>query len=266
MSPTTYEYQTLKYAIDSFVSTITINRPEKLNALSSAVLDDLRHLVTDLRVRDDVRAAIITGSGEKAFVAGADISELSALSDSEEGREYAQNGQAVFSLIESSTKPFIAAVNGFALGGGNELALACHIRICSENAKFGQPEVNLGIIPGYGGTQRLTRVLGRTLATDLILTGRQMDAREALEQGMVARVVPLTELIALAQQMAATIASKAPLAISAALECIVEGIDESIEEGLGREAERFGQLTTSSDFHEGTSAFLEKRKADFKGK
>jgi len=266
MSETTYEYQTLKYLIDSFVARVTIDRPEKLNALSSAVLDDLRHLVSDLRERDDVRAVVITGSGEKAFVAGADIGELAALNDSEEGREFSQNGQAVFSLIESSPKPFIAAVNGFALGGGCELALACHIRICSENAKFGQPEVNLGIIPGYGGTQRLTRVLGRTLATDLILTGRQMDAREALEQGLVARVVPQSELIPTAMQMAATIASKAPLAISAALECIVEGIDESIEEGLGREAERFGRLTTSSDFHEGTSAFLEKRKANFQGK
>ena len=266
MSSNTHEYQTIKYTVESFVAIITIDRPEKLNALSSAVLDDLRHLVTDLRVRDDVRSVIITGSGEKAFVAGADIGELASLNDSEEGREFSQNGQAVFSLIESSPKPFIAAVNGFALGGGCELALACHIRICSENAKFGQPEVNLGIIPGYGGTQRLTRILGRTLATDLILTGRQMDAREALEQGMVARIMPQADLLTLAKQMAATIATKAPLAISAALECIVEGIDESIEEGLGREAERFGQLTTSSDFHEGTSAFLEKRKAQFEGK
>jgi len=266
MSETTYEYQTLNYVIESSVATITINRPEKLNALSSGVLDDLRHLVTDLRVRDDVRVVVITGSGEKAFVAGADIAELAALNDSEEGRDFSQNGQAVFSLIESSPKPFIAAVNGFALGGGCELALACHIRICSENAKFGQPEVNLGIIPGYGGTQWLTRVLGRTLATDLILTGRQMDAREALEQGLVARVVPYPDLMMTAKKMAETIASKAPLAISSALECIVEGIDESIEEGLGREAERFGQLTTSSDFHEGTSAFLEKRKANFLGK
>ncbi len=263
MSETTYEYQTLKYTVESSVAVITISRPEKLNALSNAVLDDLRHLVTDLRVRDDVRAVVITGSGEKAFVAGADIGELAALNDSEEGREFAQNGQAVFSLIESSPKPFIAAVNGFALGGGCELALACHIRICSENAKFGQPEVNLGIIPGYGGTQRLTRVLGRTLATDLILTGRQMDAREALEQGVVVRVIPQYDLLALATQMAATIASKAPLAISAALECIVEGIDESIEEGLGRVADRFGSLTTSYDFNEGTTAFLEMRIAVF---
>ncbi len=266
MSATIQQYQTIECQIESFVAVVTINRPEKLNALNAAVLDDLRHLVTDLRVRDDVRAVIITGKGEKAFVAGADISELAALNDTETGREFALKGQSVFSLIESSPKPFIAAVNGFALGGGSELALACHIRICSENAKFGQPEVNLGIIPGYGGTQRLTRVLGRTLATDLILTGRQMDAREALEQGFVARVTPQSELLATAMQMATTIASKAPLAISAALDCIVEGIDESIDEGLSREAERFGALTTSSDFHEGTSAFLEKRKANFSGK
>src|SRR2546423_1311539 len=210
MSETTYDYQTLRCAVEAFAATITIDRPEKLNALSSHVLDDLRHLVTDLRMRDDVRVVIITGSGEKAFVAGADIGELASLNDTEEGREFSQNGQAVFSLIESSPKPFIAAVNGFALGGGCELALACHIRICSENAKFGQPEVNLGIIPGYGGTQRLTRVLGRTLATDLILTGRQMDAREALEQGLVARVVPQAELLPAAMQMANAIASTAP--------------------------------------------------------
>jgi enoyl-CoA hydratase len=266
MSNLIYEYQTLECSIDASVATITINRPDKLNALSSAVLDDLRHLVTDLRVRDDVRAVVITGKGEKAFVAGADIKELAALNDLEEGREFAQKGQSVFSQIESSPKPFIAAVNGFALGGGCELALACHIRICSENAKFGQPEVNLGIIPGYGGTQRLTRVLGRTLATDLILTGRQMDAREALEQGLVARVVPIADLMKTATDMATSIASKAPLAISAAIDCIFEGIDESIDEGLGREAEKFGSLTMTSDFHEGTTAFLEKRKAQFTGK
>jgi enoyl-CoA hydratase len=259
------EYQTLSLQIDGATAFVTINRPDKLNALSSNVLDDLRHLITDLRVRDDVRVIVLTGAGEKAFVAGADISELAALNDAEVGREFAQNGQAVFSLIESSPKPVIAAVNGFALGGGCELALACHIRICSENAKFGQPEVNLGIIPGYGGTQRLTRVLGRTLATDLILTGRMMDAREALEQGLVARVTPPADLIPTARTMAETIAAKAPLAISAALESIVEGIDETIEEGLGREAERFGFLTTTEDFHEGTAAFLEKRKAVFKG-
>ena len=144
------DYQTLSLELDGATAFVTINRPDKLNALSASVLDDLRHLITDLRVREDVRAIVLTGAGEKAFVAGADIAELAALNDVELGREFAQNGQAVFSLIETSPKPVIAAVNGFALGGGCELALACHIRICSENAKFGQPEVNLGIIPGYG--------------------------------------------------------------------------------------------------------------------
>ncbi len=258
-------YETLLFNVSDHVAEITINRPDKLNALSAQVLEDLRHLVTDLRERDDVRAVIITGAGEKAFVAGADISELSALNDSSDGRNFAQNGQAVFSLIESSPKPFIAAINGFALGGGCELALACHIRICSENAKFGQPEVNLGIIPGYGGTQRLTRVIGRTHATDLILTTRMLNAKEAEEHEIVSRVVPLADLLSTARTLAATIAEKAPLAIKAALECIFEGADESIEEGLNREADHFGQLTTSADFHEGTAAFLEKRKANFKG-
>lgn len=260
------EYSTLLLTVEDHIAIITINRPDKLNALSSQVLDDLRHLVTDLRERTDVRAVILTGAGEKAFVAGADIKELSQLNDTEQGREFALNGQSVFNLIESSPTPFIAAINGFALGGGCELALACHIRICSENAKFGQPEVNLGIIPGYGGTQRLTRVIGRTYATDLILTGRMLSAHEAHEHEIVSRVLPLSELLPTAKEIAKTIAQKAPLAISAALECIIMGIDETIDEGLGREAERFGYLTTTQDFHEGTSAFLEKRTAAFNGK
>jgi len=259
-------YETLLVTVDGTVAEVTINRPDKLNALSELVLDDLRHLVTDLREREDIRVVILTGAGEKAFVAGADIKQLSALNDAEEGRAFAQNGQAVFNLIESSPKPFIAAINGFALGGGCELALACHIRICSENAKFGQPEVNLGIIPGYGGTQRLTRVIGRTHATDLILTGRMLNAKEAEDHEIVSRVLPIAALMSTAREIAKTIASKAPLAISAALECIFEGIDESIEEGLEREAEQFGRLTTTSDFHAGTTAFLEKKTAIFTGR
>jgi enoyl-CoA hydratase len=258
-------YETLLLSITGAVAEITINRPDKLNALSAQVLDDLRHCVADLREREDVRAVIVTGSGEKAFVAGADIKELSQISDWEEGTAFAQNGQAVFSLIESSPKPFIAAVNGFALGGGCELALACHIRICSENAKFGQPEVNLGTIPGYGGTQRLTRVMGRTYATDLILTGRMINAKEAEEHEIVSRVVPLTDLMKTAREMAATISYKAPLAIKAAIEAIYLGSEETIEEGLDREAGLFGRLTTTADFKEGTSAFLEKRTAVFTG-
>jgi enoyl-CoA hydratase len=263
MTETTYE--TILLSVTGAVAEVTINRPDKLNALSAQVLDDLRHCVADLRERDDIRAVIITGTGEKAFVAGADIKELSQLNDWEEGTSFAQNGQAVFSLIESSSKPFIAAINGFALGGGCELALACHIRICSENAKFGQPEVNLGIIPGYGGTQRLTRIMGRTYATDLILTGRMINAQEAEEHEIVSRVVSLADLMKTAREMATTIAGKAPLAVKAAIEAIYLGSEETIEEGLDREAGLFGRLTTTSDFKEGTSAFLEKRTAAFTG-
>ncbi|HWF44831.1 MAG TPA: enoyl-CoA hydratase-related protein [Candidatus Kapabacteria bacterium] len=263
MTDTTYK--TLQLSISGHVAEITIDRPDKLNALSAQVLEDLRHLVTELREHEDVRTVILTGSGEKAFAAGADIGELARLNDWEEGMSFAQSGQAVFSLIETSPKPFIAAVNGFALGGGCELALACHIRICSENAKFGQPEVTLGIIPGYGGTQRLTRAMGRTYAADLILTGRTIDAKEAYAHELVSRVVPLTELMTTARQIAETIAQKAPLAIRSAIEAIFLGAEETIEEGLDREASLFGRLTTSADFKEGTSAFLEKRAAKFRG-
>lgn len=266
MSLTETQYQTLILEVRDNVAQLTINRPDKLNALSQQVLDDLRYAVTDLRERPDVRAVIITGSGDKAFVAGADIKELSQLPDYEAGREFAQNGQAVFQLIENSPKPFIAAINGFALGGGCELALACHIRICSENAKFGQPEVNLGIIPGYGGTQRLTRVMGRTYATDLILTGRMISAQDAEKHEIVSRVVTSAELLPTAWEMAKAITAKAPLAISAALECIFSGVEETIEEGLLREASHFGGLITTEDFKEGTTAFLEKRAPQFSGK
>src|SRR6188768_4313993 len=214
---------------------ITISRPDSMNALNAEVLDGLGKIIQEAYQNNTVKGIIVTGEGDKAFVAGADIKELSSLNQ-EQAFDLAQKGQKLSSSLENCPKPIIAAVNGFALGGGCELALACHIRIASENAKFGQPEVNLGIIPGYGGTQRLTRVLGRTLATDLILTSRMMDAREALEQGLIARITTLEDLLPTAKEMASAIASKAPLAISAALECIVEGIDETIEEGLGREA------------------------------
>lgn len=265
-NPEERQYKTLLVTYDTSIAEVTINRPDKLNALNGEVLSDLGHLIASLRERPDVRAIILSGAGDKAFVAGADIRELSVLNDAEKGRAFAQNGQAVFRLIESSPKPIIAAVNGFALGGGCELALACHIRICSENAKFGQPEVNLGTIPGYGGTQRLSRIVGRTLAADMILTGRMLDAKESEAHGLVSRVVSLAELLPKAREIAATIATKAPIAISAALECIIEGVDETIEEGLEREAGHFGRLTETKDFHEGTSAFLEKRIAAFIGR
>jgi enoyl-CoA hydratase len=256
-------YETLLVTIEGSVAEITINRPDKLNALSAQVFEDLRHLVTELRLRDDISAVIVTGAGEKAFVAGADIGELSRIEDQAEGNEFAQNGQAVFSLIETSPKPFIAAVNGFALGGGCELALACHIRICSENAKFGQPEVNLGIIPGYGGTQRLSRVMGRSYAADLILTARTIGAAEAHQHGLVSRVVAQADLMTEARKIAATISQKAPLAIRASIEAIFMGAEETIEEGLEREAGLFGELTATQDFREGTTAFLEKRTPAF---
>ena len=259
------QYKTLLVTYDKSIAEVTINRPDKLNALNAEVLSELAHLIASLREHPDVRVITLTGAGEKAFVAGADIRELSVLNDIEKGRAFAQNGQAVFRLIESSPKPIIAVVNGFALGGGCELALACHIRICSENAKFGQPEVNLGTIPGYGGTQRLTRIIGRTLAADMILTGRMLDAKESEAHGLVSRVVPLAELLPKAREIATLIASKAPIAISAALECIIEGSDESIEEGLEREAGHFGRLSETTDFHDGTGAFLEKRTAVFTG-
>ncbi len=259
-------YQTLLLEVTGPIAEITINRPEKLNALSAQVLEDLRHLVTDLREREDVRVMIITGAGEKGLVEGADIRELSRIENFEEGNDFSRSGQAVFSLIETSPKPFIAAINGFALGGGCELALACHIRICSDNAKFGQPEVNLGIIPGYGGTQRLTRIMGRTYATDLILSGRTISAKEAEDHEIVSRVLPRADLMTEARKIATTIAEKAPIAIKAALECILMGSEETIEEGLEREANLFGQLTMTNDFKEGTSAFLEKRAAKFQGR
>lgn len=259
------EFKTLALVLSGPVAEVIINRPDKLNALNAQVLEDLRAVVAQLRENEDIHAVILTGAGEKAFAAGADIRELAILTDSEHGVDFSRSGQSIFQLIESSPMPFIAAVNGFALGGGCELALACHIRVCSENAKFAQPEVSLGIIPGYGGTQRLTRVAGRTYAADLILTGRTIDAREAYAAGIVSRVVPLDRLLATAREVATSIATKAPLAIRASIEAIYSAESESVNDGFEREANLFGRLITTKDFREGTSAFLEKRKATFTG-
>ncbi len=259
-----FEPATLTLTISGQVAEITINRPEKRNALNAQVLDELRAAVALLRENEDIHAVILTGVGEKAFAAGADIGELSNLTDSEHGLDFSRSGQYIFQLIESSPMPFIAAVNGFALGGGCELALACHIRICSENAKFAQPEVSLGIIPGFGGTQRLTRIAGRTYAADIILTGRTIDAREAYAAGIVSRVVPLDRLLATAREIATAVAAKAPLAIRAAIEAIYSAEGER-EDGFEQEANLFGRLIETRDFREGTSAFLEKRTATFTG-
>ncbi len=246
------------------IATVTLNRPEKLNALNNEVLQELELIFADLEQDPDVGVVIVSGAGEKAFVAGADISELKSL-DTAGARVQALRGQAVFQRIESLPKPVIAAVNGFALGGGCELALACHIRIASETARFGLPEVSLGIIPGYGGTQRLARLVGKGVALDLILSGEMTPAAEALRMGLVSRVVPAADLLATAQKLARTILSRGPLALRSALAAVNEGLEMPQEQGLQYEAALFGLLAATQDMQEGMGAFLEKRAATFKG-
>ena len=255
--------ETLLYDIDDGIAVITVNRPDKLNALNALVLQELSQAFHQARSDDAVRGVVLTGSGAKSFVAGADIQQFPDL-DALEGHRFALRGQAVFNRIEEMPKPVVAAVNGYALGGGCELVLACHLRVASENASFGQPEVNLGILPGYGGTQRLPRLVGRGLATELILTGERISAQRAYEIGLVNRVVPLDDLLATAKEMIATIAAKAPLAVSMALEALRTS-DLPLHEGLRHEAALFGQTCATDDFKEGVAAFLERRKADFKG-
>lgn len=246
------------------VAVLTINRPERLNALSAVVLSELAHCIAFVRDAPQVRVLLITGAGPKSFVAGADIAEFRGL-DAESGQLFAERGQAVFSAIESLPKPVIAAVNGFALGGGCELALACHLRICSENARFGQPEVSLGLLPGYGGTQRLPRVVGRSLAADMMVTGNPIDAHRALEAGLVSRVVPQEELLEAARAMARGILDRAPVAVAFVLDALREA-DGPLDRGLAREALLFGQACGTDDFREGVEAFLDRRKPVFKGR
>jgi len=248
------------------IATVTLNRPTVLNALNLQMLDELSAAFAELDADDALRAVIVTGAGPKAFAAGADISELNALPNARAGEAQARRGQALTTAIERMRVPVIAAVNGFALGGGCEIAMACDIRIASENAKFGQPEVNLGILPGYGGTQRLTRLVGEGWAMYLCLTGEMIDAAEALRIGLVQKVTPADGLLAEAQRIAALIASKAPLAIDAAKRAIVDGAALTLADGLALEALRFGAAITTGDFREGSSAFLEKRKAEFTGR
>ncbi len=248
------------------VATVTLNRPAVLNALNLQMLDELGATFADLDADDALRAVIVTGAGPKAFAAGADISELNALPSARAAEAQARRGQALTVAIERMRVPVIAAVNGFALGGGCEIAMACDIRIASENAKFGQPEVNLGILPGYGGTQRLTRLVGEGWAMYLCLTGEMIDAAEALRIGLVQKVTPAEGLLPEAQRIAGLIASKAPLAIDAAKRSIVDGAALTLADGLALEALRFGAAITTADFREGSSAFLEKRKAQFTGR
>ena len=258
--------QTILVERDGSVATVTLNRPEVLNALNLTMLDELSAAFAELGADDALRAVILTGAGAKAFAAGADIRELNALPDALAGEAQARKGQALTRALERLRVPVIAAVNGFALGGGCELALACDIRIASENAKFGQPEVNLGILPGYGGTQRTTRLLGEGEAMYMCLTGEMIGAQDALRIGLVQKVVPLDSLLAEAQRIAALIAAKAPLAIAATKRAVNEGASLPLDDALALEALLFGRCVTTADFKEGSRAFLEKRPADFLGR
>lgn len=245
------------------IAIVTINRPDKLNALNAQVLDDLDAWFTAAEFDAEVRGVLITGAGEKSFVAGADIKQFKQL-DAISGHAFAVRGQAVFSRIERFPKPVMAVVNGFALGGGSELSLACHLRVASEKARFGQPEVNLGIIPGYGGTQRLPRIVGKGIATELVLTGDMVSAARAYEVGLVNRVFPPEELMDGARALMQTILSKAPLAVALTLQALAAS-DVPLETGLRHEAALFGQACATDDFQEGVDAFLERRQATFKG-
>ena len=257
--------ETLLYDVDEDgIAVITINQEDKLNALSATVVGELNKAFRQARGDAAVKGVVLTGAGTKSFVAGADIQQFPDL-DALEGHRFALRGQAVFNRIEEMPKPVVAAVNGFALGGGCELAMACHLRIASENASFGQPEVNLGIIPGYGGTQRLPRLVGHGIAMELVLTGARISAERAYEIGLVNKVVPQEELLDAAKEMIRTIASKAPLAVGMALEAL-RVADLPLRDGLRHEAALFGQACATDDFKEGVAAFLERRKADFQGR
>ncbi len=250
---------------DDAVALVTINRPQVLNALNLATLDELRRVILDLKKDDSVRAVILTGSGEKAFVAGADVNEL-AVQTPIAGREHALAGQHVLDLLENMGKPVIAAINGYALGGGCELALACTLRIAADTARLGQPEINLGILPGYAGTQRLPRLVGKARAMELILTGAQISASEAERIGLVNRVVPAAALLIEAKKLAAALARQAPIAVRYIIDAINHGLEMPFVEGCRFEATLFGLVAATEDMREGTRSFLEKRKPEFKGR
>lgn len=257
-------YQTLLTSLEENIFTITINRPDKLNALNKQVMADLDEVMSEVENNKTIKGIIITGAGAKAFVAGADIGEFTGLSHGE-GMDLARRGQDIFFKIENCTKPVVAAVNGFALGGGCELAMACHFRVASDNAKFGQPEVNLGLIPGYGGTQRLVQLIGKGRALELLMTGGMIDAQTALQYGLVNYVTPGAEVVAKAKSILEVIVTKAPLAVN---RCIIaaNAVFGHGRNGYDVEIEGFGDCFETDDMKEGTAAFLEKRKPVFTGK
>lgn len=259
------DYENIIVETRDEIGYVTVNRPKVMNALSIATVKELMEAFEVLRADEGVKVIILTGAGEKSFVAGADIKEFQSLCP-DEARDYAKRGQKLLSLIERLGKPVIAAVNGFALGGGCEIAMACTFRVASDNAKLGQPEVTLGLIPGYGGTQRLPRLVGKGRAMEMILSGKLIDAATGASWGLVNRVVPQAELMETCEKLAKTIALQAPIAIKYCLEAVNSGVNLTLEEGQVLEADLFGLVFATLDCKEGTAAFVEKRKPDFKGK
>ena len=258
-------FENLLVERDGAVAVLTFNRPKVLNALNAQTLRELAMAIDQCRSDDGVRAIVLTGAGDKSFVAGADINELAVLSPVQ-GKAHARRGQAIFDSIETLGKPVIAAVNGFALGGGCELAMACTMRIAADTARFGQPEINLGIIPGYAGSQRLPRLVGKGIAMEILLGGDMISAQRAYEIGLVNRVVPAAELMTEAKKLAQTLASKAPIATRYIIEAVNQGMDAPFSVGEDLETSLFGTVASSDDMREGTKAFLEKRKAEWKNK
>ncbi len=258
-------YENLLFESENGIGIVTINRPKALNALNAATIYELDRMFDELAKDDTVKAVILTGSGQKAFVAGADITEMQSMS-AIKGRNWGKLAQAVFNKIENLPKPVIAAVNGYALGGGCEISMACDIRIAAENAKFGQPEVSLGIPPGFGGTQRLPRLVGKGRAKELLFTGDMIDAEEAYRIGLANKVVASEELMETAKAMAQKIMSRAPIAVQVCKAAVNEGMDTDLESGVAYEAEVFGLCFATEDQKEGMTAFVEKRKAVFTGK
>lgn len=258
-------YSTLLFDLADGIARVTVNRPDKLNALNATVISELDEAVTRIITDDAVRGVILTGAGPKAFVAGADIAEIAAQNPAE-GKARSLAGQAMMRRLERCGKPVIAAVNGFALGGGCELAMACHIRLASESARFGQPEVKLGIGPGYGGTVRLPRLVGKGRALELLLTGAMIDAQEAWRIGLVNRVVPADRLLSECEEMMRTILANGPLAVGIVLEAVDAALEMNLDDALLLEANHFGLLSATDDMREGTGAFLAKRPAQFQGR